>query len=358
MRSSGSSPGKVGLGTTERMTVMKRFAGLDVSLSTTTICIVDEQGHAAFEGSVATDPGTIAAALAPHAPGLVGLEAGPMSEWLHAGLSRHGFETVLMETRQVHAALKASRVKTDRRDARGIAQLLRIGWFRPVHAKAACARERRVLLGARDTLARRRRDLDNSVRGLLRGFGLRPPRGLRERWSGAVRQLIAAHPMLMAAIDPILVARDRLGEELARLDKLVRDQARDDAVCRRLMTVPGVGAVVALSYVAAVDDPARFATSKAVGPALGLTPSRYQSGETDRPGAITKAGDARARVALFEAAHVIMTRVARWFPLKAWAMRVAARRGAKRAKVALARKLAVVLHRMWVDGTDFEAKPV
>ena len=334
---------------------MKRFAGLDVALSTTAVWVVDDQGEVVFEGSVASDPDAIAAALAPHAPVLVGLEAGPMSEWLHTGLSRHGLEPVLMETRHVRAALKASLVKTDRRDACGIAHLLRMGWFRPVHVKTASARERRLLLGARDTLARRMRDLDNSVRGLLRGFGLRPPRFLRERWSGAVRQLIAAHPMLMSAIDPILIARAGLCQELARLDK-VRDQARDDAVCRRLMTVPGVGAVVALSYVAAVDDPARFTKSKAVGPALGLTPSRYQSGETDRRGAITKAGDARARVALFEAAHVMMTRVARWFPLKAWAMRVAARRGAKRAKVALARKLAVILHRMWVDGTDFQAQ--
>ena len=203
---------------------MKRFAGLDVSLSTTSICVVDEQGHVVFEGVVTTDPDAIAAVLAPHGPDLVGLEAGPMSEWLHAGLSRHGLETVLMETRHVHAALKASLIKTDRRDAHGIAQLLRMGWFRPVHVKTASARERRVLLGARDTLVRRLRDLDNSVRGLLRGFGLRPPRLLRERWSGAVRRLIAVHPVLVAAIDPILVARDRLSEELDRLDKLVRDQ--------------------------------------------------------------------------------------------------------------------------------------
>jgi transposase len=167
----------------------------------------------------------------------------------------------------------------------------------------------------------------------------------------------SSRPILAVAIDPLLAARDKLAEQLTRLDKLVRDQARGDAVCRRLMTMPGVGAIVALSYVAAVDDPTRFSKSKAVGPALGLTPSRYQSGATDRPGAITKAGDARARVALFEAAHVMMTRVARWFPLKAWAMRVAARRGAKRAKVALARRLAVILHRMWVDGTDFQAQP-
>src|SRR5918998_6046888 len=153
----------------ERMTVMKRFAGLDVSLSTTSICVVDGQGHVVFEGVVTTDPDAIGAVLAPHGPDLVGLEAGPMSEWLHAGLSRHGLETVLMETRHVHAALKASLIKTDRRDAYGIAQLLRMGWFRPVHVKTASARERRVLLGARDALVRRMRDLDNSVRGLLRG---------------------------------------------------------------------------------------------------------------------------------------------------------------------------------------------
>jgi transposase len=129
----------------ERMTVMKRFAGLDVSLSTTAICVADEQGHVIFEGSVATDPDLIAATLAAHAPDLVGLEAGPMSEWLHAGLSRHGLETVLMETRHVRAALKASFVKTDRRDAHGIAQLLRMGWFRPVHVKTASARGRAQL---------------------------------------------------------------------------------------------------------------------------------------------------------------------------------------------------------------------
>ncbi|MFO1037823.1 MAG: IS110 family transposase [Geminicoccaceae bacterium] len=331
----------------------EHVAGLDVSLETTTICVIDGQGRIVLESSVATDPDLIAAVLAPHALRLVRLEAGPMSEWLHTGLAQHGLETVVMETRQVRAALKASQVKTDRRDACGIAHLLRMGWFRPVHVKTVSGRERRVLLGARDTLVRRTRDLDNSVRGLLRSFGLRPPRLLRGRWSDAVRQLIAAHPMLATAIEPILVARDKL----ARLDRLVRDQARDDAVCRRLTTVPGVGAIVALSYVVAIDDPTRFARSRAVGPVLGLTPSRYQSGATDRPGTITKAGDARARVALFEAAHVMMIRVAGWFPLKAWAMRVAARRGAKRAKVALARRLAVILHRMWVDGTDFQAQP-
>jgi transposase len=186
------------------------------------------------------------------------------------------------------------------------------------------------------------KDLDNSVRGLLRGFGLRLPTGRRGQWSARVRERIEGNPMLTEAIEPILLARDALARQFDRLDKRVRDVARDDATCRRLMTVPGVGAIVAMTFRAAVDDPARFRSSKSVGACFGLTPRRYQSGETDRSGSITKAGDASVRAALFEAAHVMMVRVVRWTPLKAWAMRIAARRGAKRAKVALARKLAVI----------------
>jgi transposase len=163
------------------------------------------------------------------------------------------------------------------------------------------------------------------------------------------------NPTLTEAIEPILLARDALARQFDHLDKRVRDTARDDATCRRLMTVPGVGAIVAMTFRAAVDDPARFRSSKSVGACFGLTPRRYQSGETDRSGSITKAGDASVRAALFEAAHVMMVRVVRWTPLKAWAMRIAARRGAKRAKVALARKLAVILHRLWIDGTEFRA---
>jgi transposase len=337
---------------------MRLYAGLDVSLEKTAICIVDQDGELIRETVVSTDADAIVEALADHRADLerVGLEAGPMAEWLVRGFDRHGLQVVQMETRQVHVALSASAVKTDRNDARGIANLLRMGWFKPVHVKTATARERRVLLSARESLLRRLKDLDNSVRGLLRCFGLRPPRLLRRRWSTAVRELIEGHPTLRDAILPLLEARDRMAEQLDRLDRRVRDEARHEEVCRRLMTVPGVGPLVALTYVAAIDCPERFRSSKTVGACLGLTPRRYQSGETDWAGAITKMGDPAARVALFEAAHVIMTRVARWFPLKSWAMRVAARRGAKRAKVALARKLAVILHRIWIDGTVFQAK--
>jgi transposase len=258
-----------------------------------------------------------------------------------------------METRHVRAALSARIAKTDRKDARGMADLLRMGWFRPVHVKSMDAREHRALLTARSTLVRRLKDIENSVRGLLRGFGIKLATTLRAQWDVKVRESIAGHPALPAILEPLLVARAALRDQVAIIDKRVRDTARQDQVCRRLMTMPGVGPIVALTYRAAVDEPERFVSSKSVGASFGLTPRRYQSGETDRVGCISRVGDASVRVALFEAAHVMLTRSAKWSSLKSWAIRLAQRRGLKRAKVALARKLAVVLHRMWIDGTDF-----
>jgi transposase len=258
-----------------------------------------------------------------------------------------------METRHVRAALSARIAKTDRKDARGRADLLRMGWFRPVHVKSMDAREHRALLTARSTLVRRLKDIENSVRGLLRGFGIKLATTLRAQWDVKVRESIAGHPALPAILEPLLVARAALRDQVAIIDKRVRDTARQDQVCRRLMTMPGVGPIVALTYRAAVDEPERFVSSKSVGASFGLTPRRYQSGETDRVGCISRVGDASVRVALFEAAHVMLTRSAKWSSLKSWAIRLAQRRGLKRAKVALARKLAVVLHRMWMDGTDF-----
>ena len=337
------------------MTDQSLYAALDVSLETTTVCIMARDGSLIQEAVVPSDPTALSACLEEHRDGLerIGLEAGPLSEWIVRGLADHGLTAILMETRQVRAALSAQIVKTDRKDARGMAHLLRTGWFRPVHVKTMDAREQRAMLSARATLVARLKDVENSVRGLLRGFGLRLPRTLRGRWDAGVRDLIAGHAVLLQILEPLLVARGALREQLIVLDKRVRDRARADPVCRRLMTAPGVGAIVALTFRAAVDQPERFRSSKQVGACFGLTPRKYQSGETDRDGAISRAGDASVRVALFEAAHVIMTRVASWSKLKAWAMNVARRRGAKRAKVALARKLGIVLHRMWVDETDF-----
>jgi transposase len=289
----------------------------------------------------------------------IGLEAGPLSQWLHAGLTRAGFEVVLLETRQVKAALSAMVVKTDRKDARGIAQLLRMGWFRPVHCKSLPAQETRALLVGRKLLQSKLLDLEFSIRGILRGFGLKVGPVSRGRFVARIRELTSGQPMLERVIEPMLRAREALSKEFHALHRALLGLVRNNSLCRRLMTVPGVGAVVAITFTTAIDDPARFRRSRAVGAHFGLTPKKYQSGETDVTGGISKVGDARVRVALYEAAKVMLTRSGRFSALKRWAMEVVAKRrgmldrGAIKATVALARKLAVVLHRMWLDGSEF-----
>ena len=282
----------------------------------------------------------------------LGLEAGPLSQWLHRGLTDAGVDAVLMETRQVKGALKAMPIKTDRRDAIGIACLLHLGWFRPVHCKSVSAQEVRAILSARKAIQQNMLALEMSLRGLLRNFGLKVGAISRGRFDHRIRELVEGNAMLETATAAMLRARASLRQELAYLEKLVRQMAQDDPVCVRLMTMPGVGAVVALTYRSAVDDPARFTSSKNVGPWVGLTPSRNQSGERDVSGGVTKAGDVNLRRALCQAATVMMNR-GRGTWLRSWGAQVAKRRGRKRAMVALARRISVVLHRMWVDGTAF-----
>ena len=333
---------------------MEIYIGLDVSLATTAICVLGEKGKIVTEAQVASEPDSLVAFMSelPHEIAAIGLEAGPLSHWLHKGLTDAGFEAVLMETRQVKAALKAMPIKTDRRDAEGIARLLQMGWFRPVHCKTVSSQEMRALLTSRKSVQSVLVNLELSLRGVLRNFGLKLGQVSKGRYEARVRELIAGNAMLEAAAEPILRARATLRLELARLEKLVRTLAREDPVCGVLMTMPGVGHVVALTFVSAIDDPGRFRRSKDVGPWVGLTPGRNQSGERDIVGAITKAGDAGLRTALYQAATVMLNHGApNW--LKAWALRLATLRGKKRATVALARRIAVVLHRMWRDGTGF-----
>lgn len=334
---------------------MKHYVGMDVSLEETQVCVVDERGMVVSEVKVASDPAALARHLTPWRGSLVraGLEAGPLSQWLHAGLVAAGIAVVCLETRHLKGILKVQRVKSDRNDARGIAQAVRTGWYKAVHVKSRGSQERLALLTARRLLVNKLKDAENGIRGLLRGFGIRLGRVGRAGLDGAVRERLAAEPALWTIVEPLLAARAALCDALARLHRQVLRAARADAVCQQLMTVPGVGPIVALSYVAAVDDPQRFSRSRAVGVHFGLTPKRYQSGEVDHSGAISKAGDELVRTMLYEAATTLLTRVQRFSPLKAWALRVAKRRGAGRARVALARKLAVVLHRMWCDGTTF-----
>jgi len=334
---------------------MEHYVGIDVSLQLSSLCVLDSAGKVIREAKVASEPEALVAFLrALELPiARIGLEAGPLSQWLYDGLHKAGFEAVLLETRHVKAALSAMAVKTDRRDARGIAQLLRMGWYRPVHRKSVPSQEVRALLAARKQLQIKVMDLEQTLRGLLRGFGLKVGDVSRGKLAARIRELAAGHPMLERIVEPLLTARETMWHEFAKLHREVLVIVKADQVCRRLMTVPGVGAVISLTYRAAVDDPGRFAKSKSVGAFFGLTPKRYQSGETDVTGGITRIGDASVRTALHDAANVLLSRVTRFSTLKRWAMAVAQRRGMRRAKVALARKLATVLHRIWADGTDF-----
>lgn len=333
---------------------MEHYAGLDVSLELTSVCIVDAQGAIIRETKVASHPKDLVDYLrSDDRIARIGLEAGPLSQWLHAGLTSAGFDAVLLETRHVKAALSAMTVKTDRRDARGIAQLLRLGWYRSVHAKSVSAQEVRALLTARKLVQAKLLDVESGIRGLLRGFGLKVGAISRGRFDLRIRELVEGQTILETVVGSMLRARTALQEEFARLHRALLALVRADPVCRQLMSVPGVGAIVAITFKSGIDDPTRFRRSRDIGPHFGLTPRKYQSGELDVTGSITKIGDRMVRTALYEAASVMLTRTVRMSPLKSWALGVAKRRGTKKARVALARKLGVILHRMWIDGTSF-----
>lgn len=265
---------------------MEYFSGLDVSLRSCAICIVDSKGKVLFERELPCEVSDIAECLAgfPHPIERVGFEAGTMSQHLFFGLKAEGFDVVCMEARQVNAALSAMRNKTDKNDARGIAQVLRTGWFSPVHMKSREAHGQRALLSSRKALLNKTIDLANEVRGLLKIFGLRLPKTVSHgSFDDIVRPMIKMDDVLAHALLPLLEARVALYQHYLELDRRVKRAASHDEVCMRMMTVPGVGPIAALTFKAAIDDPARFKSSRTVAAHFGLTPRRYQSGEIDNP---------------------------------------------------------------------------
>src|SRR6266576_634869 len=296
-------------------TTMDYYAGIDVSLEYSSVCVVDASGKVVREAKVVSEPealigwfGSLGLELA-----RIGLEAGPLSQWLYAAMKQAGLAVELLETRHVSDAFKAMPVKSDRNDARKIAQLMRLGWFRPVHCKSTTAQEIRAMLTARKLVQSKLLDLENSLRGILRGFGLKVGKTTRTKFAGRIEELVKGHPNLQT-----------------------------------------VGPIVSLTFACAIDDPSRFTSSKQAGPHFGLTPKKYQSGETDYTGRISKHGDASVREALYEAAHLMLTKpIKGCSELKSWAMRIARRAGTNKAKVALARKLAVIMLRMLKDNVPF-----
>lgn len=335
---------------------MEYFAGLDVSLETTHICVLDRDGTMVREMTAPTSPEAIAAALdeAPACMRVV-FETGRMAPMLYHGLAALGVPVVCIESRQAYQALKTLAThKTDRNDARGLAHLARTGFFKPVHVKSLPAHAVRALILARKKLVGQRVTLENQIRGLAVAFGVRLPRGLSPAFVGQVIAMSDGVVGLSAAMRGLLAARDAVLGAVAAIDGDMKKLVRASDACRRLMTIPGVGQLTALAFAAAIDDPSRFRRSRDLGAYLGLVPRRYQSGESDYTGHISKAGDRRVRTLLYEAANVMLTRYKGELKLKDWAFAIAKRSNMRKARVALARRLAVIMHAMLRHGTEFQ----
>jgi transposase len=334
---------------------MKHYAGLDVSMDTTHVCVVDEEGRRRSAYSVESSPSAIAETLSAAGPiERAVIETGRMTPAICLGLRRLGMNVVCIEAHQAHQSLKAMKAdKTDPHDAAGLAQLARTGFYKEVHVKSAAAQGVRSAITARSHLVEARVRLDNTIRGLCIAFGIKVGPGQGRDF--VIRAEAAAEmPGLGEAVTSLLVVRERLVTEIKELDRLLNDIARQSVACRQLMSIPGVGVQTATAFAAAVDEVQRFKRSRAAGAYFGLTPRRHQSGNVDWVGRITKQGDAMVRKLLYEAANSILTRSRQTFALKTWALKIARRRGLRKARVALARRLAVIMHAMLRDGTLFE----
>lgn len=332
------------------------YAGLDVSDKSTHICLVDGAGTVVWRGACASDPQVLAQVLKKRCPAIarVVLETGALSSFLYHGLLERGVPAVCICARHAKGVLSARVNKSDPHDAEGLAQLSRTGWFRAVHMKDGATHLDRACLKVREQLVRAHAAMKNQLRGLLKLFGLRlgsatTPGKRAER----LKALLAQKPELEAPLAPLVAALSALEVQIAASTRELKRRTAGDPVCARLMTVPGVGPVNAMTFKASVEDPGRFARGADVGAFAGLVPRRHQSGERDTRGRISKAGDPMLRRSLYEAANSLLARVKRDCALRRWGLELAATKGSKRARVAVARKLAALLHTLWRTETDF-----
>jgi transposase len=344
---------------------MEYYIGLDVSQRQTAICIVDGKGERVKEGKALTLPSDIHAWITKHVEACtvvkVGLEAGAMSSWLYTELTKLGLPMICLEAYQAHLFLKTQRNKTDKNDARGLAQLVRMGgsFIRAVTIRSQANQEARALLTMRQHLVGQKISLENNITGTLKPFGLITPRGhacpttFRERVCTTLCQANERGIAVGVAVTPLLDLYDNLCQQLAILTKQVTALAKANPICKRMMTAPGVGPIVALSFVTAIDDPRRFKTSSDVGAYFGLTPQQYQSGETDIMGNASRRGDIMTRCHLVQAATTLLASTKKWCALKVWGVKLAKKHGFSKARVAVARKLSIILCRMWIREQDF-----
>ena len=338
---------------------MEQYAGLDVSLKAVSICVSDGAGGVVWRGEVVNDPATVASTLGRRAPHLVCavLETGSCGIHLYRGLEAAGVPIVCICARHAKGVLKCKANKSDANDAEGLAHLARTGWYLEVYVKSAESHVIRAHLLARKQAVKARRDFENQIRAMLRTFGLKVGAVARGGFEARVRHLLGRVPALKVAVGQLLKARRGLLEAQNALEAEAKHLAAQDRRCQILQTMPGIGPLSSLAFVSAMDGAARFVKSSSVGAYLGLTPRGYQSGEVAWSGRISKNGDAMARALLYEAANSLMVRVKAKHPLKTWATNLAKRIGGKKARVALARKMAVILHRMLADGTVYRSIP-
>lgn len=340
--------------------LMEFFCGLDVAMDETAICVVNDKGAVHLETSTLSDPAAIRDTLKPYLARLrrVGHEAGSLSPWLHPEMLKLGLPAVCLETQHARAALSAQRNKTDKADALGIAHIMRTGWFRQAHIKSESCYRIRLLLTQRRNLKAKFLDLENTIRHSLKAFGIKLGGTSRGTFDQAVREAVAQDALTAELMDAMLTARAMLWKQYCRLHDLVVRFVAGNELCRRFMHIPGVGPVTALSFMTAIDDPSRFRRSRDVAAYFGLTSRRWQSGTSiDVQGRISKAGDPDVRRALYEAASALLTRFKRKDKVKTWGQQIAKRSCHRKACVAVARKLAVIMHAMWTDGTFYVGDP-
>ncbi len=337
---------------------MVEYVGLDVSKEETAFCVKDEDGKVLASGKVSTDPESIFAVLKEHClcPQRIVLETGALSAWLASGLRARGLPVEVVDARQAHAVMRLQHNKTDANDAELLAEIARSGFYHPVAVKSEAARHWWLLLKARAQAVDQRRDLENTIRGLLATFGIRFPKGVA-KFAMRVEAILQQRAELGGAIAPLITVRAALERAIEKLEREVIAAAKANPACRLLMTTPGVASLTALAYLATIDDPERFTNSRNVGAYVGLTSRRWQSGKVDYGGRISKHGDKLLRSLLYSAANSMLTVVRHAHPLKDWARKVKRRTSHKKACVALARKLAVVLHRMLITGEPFRWPP-
>ncbi len=333
---------------------MGEYVGFDVSKEETSYCVKDVDGRVLARGKTASDPKALFKVIQKHCKSVqrIVMETGTLCHWLGRELRALGLPIELIDARQAHAVMKLQHNKTDANDADLLADIARTGFYRSVAVKSEEAQVKALLLKARARLVSQRCELDNTIRGLLASLGHRFAKGVG-KFVKRVRAILERHGELRAAIEPLLDVRASLVGVIARLDKQVTVHAEADPICQLLMSVPGVGAITSLAYRSVIDDPGRFSGSRAVGAYIGLTARRNQSGEMDYSGRISKHGDGMLRSLLYGAASNMLTVNRRAHPLKDWARRLKKRSSHKKACVALARKLAVIMHRMLVTGEMF-----